>query len=390
MNNTARKQTELATKKFAERTHPVNKSILLQQQDSPSHFSGKRANRTIKSLFIRLLFIKLVFVLITLSIFPASADASIVSFFSNIFSSTDAKQEVLLADINSQNMPLLQSVPNSDPNPSKGGGDITIVGDEALLSETGPSGTIANIEEGEINNFGMISSYVVRDSDTLSSIADMFNVSVNTIMWANDLKSGSYLKVGETLAILPISGVKYIVKSGDNLKKIVTKYKGELEEVLQYNNLKEDAILAIGDVIIIPNGKVEQTVSGSKGGKIRGANSQYYEGYYIRPLEGGVKSQGIHGYNAVDLAASAGTPIFASASGVVTVSKNYGWNGGYGNYAVIDHSNKTQTVYGHMVENITHQGQRVNQGQIIGYVGSTGRSTGPHLHFEVRGARNPF
>lgn len=299
------------------------------------------------------------------------------------------KQEIL-TETNSQNMALLQSVPNPDLNPSKGGGDIAIIGDEALLSETGPSGTIANIEEGDANNFGMISSYVVRSGDTISSIADMFNVSVNTIMWANDVKQGSYLKVGDTLAILPISGVKYTVKSGDNLKKIVAKYKGELEEVLQYNNLKEDAVLAVGDVIIIPNGRVEQVINSSKGSKVRGVKGQYYEGYYIRPIEGGVKSQGIHGYNAVDLAASVGTPIFSSASGVVTVSKNYGWNGGYGNYAVIDHPNKTQTVYGHMVQNITYQGQRVNQGQIIGYVGSTGRSTGPHLHFEVRGAKNPF
>lgn len=324
-----------------------------------------------------------------LSTFPTSADAGITSFFLEIFNDNDVKQE-MRTEANSQNMPLLQSVPNSDPNPAKGGGDITIIGDEALLSETGPSGTIADIQEGYSD--GMVSVYVAQKGDNLSSIAEMFNVSVNTIMWANDIKPGAYLKVGQTLTILPISGVKYTVKSGDNLKKIVEKYKGDLEEVVQYNNIKEDSVLAVGDMLIIPNGRIEQTANNAKinNSKTKGANGQYYEGYYIRPIEGGIKSQKLHGWNAVDLAAPNWTPIFASASGTVTVSKNSGWNGGYGNYAVIEHPNKTQTVYGHMIQNTAHEGEYVTQGQIIGFVGSTGRSTGPHLHFEIRGAKNPF
>lgn len=322
--------------------------------------------------------------------FPVSAEASISSFFSDIFYGKDVTREMLLAETNSQNMALLQAVPNSDPNPSKGGGDITIVEDEALLSEVGPSGTIADIEEGHSD--GMISAYIVQKGDSLSLIAEMFNVSVSTIEWTNDIKKGSRIKEGDTLIILPISGVKYAVKSGDNLKSIVAKYKGDFEEVLQYNNLSIDSPLAVGDIIIIPNGRIESTDGNVKisNSKTKGANSPYREGYYIRPIEGGRKSQGIHGYNGIDLAAPIRTPVFAAASGKVIISKNYGWNGGYGNYAVIEHSNKTQTVYGHMVQNIIREGERVIQGQTIGYVGSTGRSTGPHLHFEVRGARNPF
>lgn len=317
------------------------------------------------------------------------ADASIASFFSSIFGDENTEKEMLLAETNSQNMSLLQAVPNSDPNAAKGGGDITIVGDEALLSETGPSGTTADIEEGSSD--GMISTYVVQIGDSISSIAKMFNVSISTIEWANDIKSGSYIKEGQNLIILPISGVKYTVKSGDNLKSIVLKYKGDIEEVVQYNNLNIDSPLSIGDVIIIPNGRVESTVGSSKGSsKTKGANSPSYVGYYIRPIDGGRKSQGVHGYNGIDIASPIGTPIFASASGNVIISKHYGWNGGYGIYTVIEHPNKTQTLYAHMVKNASYQGQYVKQGQIIGYVGSTGRSTGPHLHFEVRGAKNPF
>ena len=91
----------------------------------------------------------------------------------------------------------------------------------------------------------------------------------------------------------------------------------------------------------------------------------------------------------MDLAAPTGTPILASAIGEVIISRT-GWNGGYGNYVVIAHSNGTQTVYAHNSSNIVYAGQTVVQGQVIGYVGSTGRSTGAHLHFEVRGAKNPF
>jgi murein DD-endopeptidase MepM/ murein hydrolase activator NlpD len=113
-------------------------------------------------------------------------------------------------------------------------------------------------------------------------------------------------------------------------------------------------------------------------------------GYFIHPLPGSVRTQGIHGYNAVDFGAPVGTPILASAGGSVLVSRVGGWNGGYGNYVVIDHPNGTQTLYAHNSKNTVWQGQTVVAGQVIGYVGNTGRSTGPHLHFEIRGAKNPF
>ncbi|PIQ67135.1 MAG: hypothetical protein COV95_00370, partial [Candidatus Zambryskibacteria bacterium CG11_big_fil_rev_8_21_14_0_20_40_24] len=114
-----------------------------------------------------------------------------------------------------------------------------------------------------------------------------------------------------------------------------------------------------------------------------------YDGYYIKPVNGR-RTQGIHGYNAVDLGAPAGSPIFAAAPGVVIISRNSGWNGGYGRYIVIRHDNGTQTLYAHNSENIVYEGTSVVQGQVVGYVGSSGKSTGPHVHFEIRGAKNPF
>jgi murein DD-endopeptidase MepM/ murein hydrolase activator NlpD len=103
-----------------------------------------------------------------------------------------------------------------------------------------------------------------------------------------------------------------------------------------------------------------------------------------------VKTQGIHGHNAVDLASSYGTNIMAAADGTVIVAKIGGWNGGYGNYVVINHPNGTQTLYAHMSSISVSVGQGVTQGESIGRMGETGDATGVHVHFEIRGAPNPF
>ena len=91
----------------------------------------------------------------------------------------------------------------------------------------------------------------------------------------------------------------------------------------------------------------------------------------------------------MDFAAPTGTPILASASGTVSIARS-GWNGGFGTYVVMSHSNGTKTLYAHMSKLNTSPGAKVSQGQVIGYLGNTGKSTGPHTHFEVIGAKNPY
>ena len=113
--------------------------------------------------------------------------------------------------------------------------------------------------------------------------------------------------------------------------------------------------------------------------------------YYSWPLAGGSITQGLHGWNAVDIGAPSGTPIYAAAAGTVIVARSGGgWNGGYGNYVVVSHPNGTQTLYAHMSRVSATVGAHVGQGETIGKVGMTGEATGPHIHFEVRGAVNPF
>lgn len=297
----------------------------------------------------------------------------------------------LSAKTNSQTVALLAAEQSPNPKASGiGGGDTTIVGGEALLPDSGPLGTIADIPT--IPKGDQISLYVVREGDTLSSIAKLFDVSVNTIMWANNLKKGQALKKGDTLTILPISGVSHTVAKGDTVKSIAKRYHADIDEIVQFNDLNDEGTLAVGDIVIVPDGEIVASPSKPSVGTTAVSATPTYSGYYLRPIAGGRRTQGLHGYryNAVDLATSFGAPIFAAADGVVILSRTGGWNGGYGNYVVVQHPNGTQTLYAHNSENLVGVGERVERGQTIAKVGLSGKTTGAHVHFEIRGAKNPF
>ena len=350
-----------------------------------------RTSSAKKSIFFKFQTVKLVLSLViwpSLFIAPMSAEAGVFSFFTAL----TAKGEKVSKEIsvNSQNMPILQAVASPDPTFARGGGDITISGD-ALLPDVGPLGTQADIED-ENNSGGQISIYVVRNGDTLGGIGKMFGVSVNTIIWANDLRGGA-ISPGQKLIILPVSGIQHTVKKGDTVSTVAKKYKVDVGEILAFNGLSEGTDLSVGDVLIIPDGEGEPIKPATPRARVRGVSGvPDYIGYYMRPIsyEEGHRTQGLHGYNGIDIGASPGTPVRAAASGDVIIGRVTGWNGGYGRYVVISHGNGTQTLYGHMSGVVAQEGWHVTQGQIIGYVGNTGRSTGPHLHFETRGAKNPF
>ena len=331
----------------------------------------------------------LFFILIFNLLLPRTTEAGIISFLEKIFYNENEKSG---ASDSALTISLLQAPINENPLAGRGGVVINIVDENAILPITGPLGSIADVEEA-LSQSDQISIYVVREGDNLSQIAKMFGVDTNTIRWANNLKKDGLIKVGQTLVILPISGIQYTVKKGDTVKSIAREFRGDVDEILSFNDLSEDAALKTGETLIIPNGEITPVQGYEASGnivKVKGTGGPKYVGYYIRPINGGRKTQGLHGYNGVDLAISCGSPIFATASGDVIISKSYGWNGGYGNYIAIKHPNGTQTLYAHNDSNIVFSGWHVAQGQVIGYVGSTGRSTGCHVHFEVRGATNPF
>lgn len=309
------------------------------------------------------------------------------SSIADLVITNEAEAEVVdEIDYSPINTPLL-SASKIDPTGGVGGGDI-VVSDGALMS------SVPVTEEDKIASRaggGEISVYTVREGDSLSQIAEMYGVTTNTILWANDISKASGIQPGDTLVILPIVGVQHTVEKGETLASIVKEYEADLDEVLDYNNLASADDLSVGTELMIPGGNMHTTTKvaarptpSSSSGSVSGGGS------FSHPAPGAVRTQGIHGYNAVDLAAAHGTAIRAAAAGEVIVSKSSGWNGGYGNYIVVRHSNGTQTLYAHLSQNYVGVGAWVAAGETIGAMGNTGRSTGTHLHFEVRGGSNPF
>lgn len=338
---------------------------------------------------------------------PAVASAGFFSI-SSLLSSITPQASAASESQNSQTLPLLAPATNIDPTPSVGGGDISVVDSSALVPQDGPSGTAADLDARPVSF--AISVYTVRDGDTLSGIARMFGVSMGTITGANSLQ-GKPIHPGQELIILPITGMRYTVKSGDTINGIAKATRSDAFDIQQYNDLSSDSDLVAGASILIPNVEaavatpaaakspsvaVKKSATPAKGTKSAGSIEPYLggsgpalAGYYGIPVHG-IITQSIHGYNGVDIGAPNGTPIYAAAGGTVIVAKSGGYNGGYGSYVVIQHPNGTQTLYGHMSSVLTTVGATVTRGLNIGLVGSTGMSTGNHLHFEVRSASNPF
>jgi len=331
---------------------------------------------------------------------PLFASAS----FFTLFATNTATPTASTTSYNSQTLPVLASARNIDPRLSAvGGGDISIVDSDALMAQAGPSGTAADLSDNPENNSIFI--YSVHQGDTISGIANMFGVTPATIISANKI-TGS-LTVGQQLIILPTSGVLYTIKKGDTIASIAKAYKADTTKIANFNNLVGDDSLSVGDNIIIPGGQVPatpaQTAQQKHSSTIKkiasGKTKEPYLGgsgadlgdFFSWPVAGGIVTQGLHGWNAVDIGAPRGTTVFAAAGGVVkTAISNGGWNGGYGNFIIVSHPNGTETLYAHLSRVLVSAGDSVSQGDTIGKVGATGEATGPHLHFEVHGAVNPF
>lgn len=301
---------------------------------------------------------------------------------------------------NSQKYPLPSYSANANPIAyAKAASSSAPIDDGNTLSpEMAAENQSSSIEDHNTQ----ISVYVVRSGDTISGVAKMFKVSVNTVLWANDLTSRSVLQQGQTLVILPVTGITYTVKKGDTIQGIAKRFGADVSDILNYNDLTLASPLSVGSQILLPDAELSApvapvAVSGKKkltvGNEpvLDGPGWPAFPGYFACPIPGSRVSQQLHGHNGIDLAASRGTPIRAAAAGTVIINRSNGaWNGGYGNFVVIMHGNSTQTLYAHMSKSTVTSGQSVSQNQIIGYVGMTGLTTGPHLHLEVRGAQNPF
>jgi murein DD-endopeptidase MepM/ murein hydrolase activator NlpD len=272
-------------------------------------------------------------------------------------------------------------------------GENTIVGFAPPMTVTPQVlGVIMGETGSEINKD--VTEYEVKSGDTLASIAKNFGLSLNTLLWANDLTSTSKLKVGQELIILPVSGLLHYVKSGDTVSGLAQKYKAKASDIVEFNELVSEDDIFVGDILVVPNGTMPAVVKQTYVTNIPVASS-----YFICPIASPCHiTQGLHWYNAVDFSrGKCGDSIYAAAGGVIQRVK-FGWNGGAGNTITILHPNGVVTSYGHVLTALVNPGDQVNQGQIIALMGGNtatqgigaGKSTGCHVHFAIHGATNPF
>lgn len=241
--------------------------------------------------------------------------------------------------------------------------------------------------EAIIQSRDKIVDYVVQPGDTISTIATKFNITTNTILWENNLSYYSTIKPGQTLTILPVIGISHTIKKGDNLRSIAKEYEGDSNEILEFNKLASADDLQIGQKIIIPGGKKEVVYSAAPSVSVADIFSAPSAPITQSELEWPTNSYRITQYynwrhTGLDIGNSTGQPIYAAENGKVEAA---GWNNsGYGYYIIINHGGGLKTLYAHLSRIHIKNGQNIQRGQVIGDIGSTGRSTGPHLHFEVR------
>lgn len=221
-----------------------------------------------------------------------------------------------------------------------------------------------------------VSVHRVAPGENLYTIASKFGIDVNTILGANELEDINRISVGQELRILSQKGVMHTIKSGENLWEVARQYKVSIDDIIGANGIEDAGRLKVGQELFVPGGTPTKDLN-------------YYRSKagpeFIWPVRGRISSK--YGqrwgrmHHGIDIAVVTGTRVKASASGRVSFA---GYSTSYGYLVILKHDNGYETRYAHNSKLLVKTGQRVNQGQVVALSGNTGRSTGPHLHFEIR------
>ncbi len=235
----------------------------------------------------------------------------------------------------------------------------------------------------------LVEYYIVEQGDTVSTIAERFGVSTNTILWENKLGERDYIKPGDKLTVLPMSGLSHQVKKDDTISTLAKKYKVEEKEIIEYNKLASADAIKPNQILIIPGGQAPEIAKPAPTSTVE----RYFSDTPPPPARVAASdkmlwptiSHKINQYytwrhHGLDIDGDYTSPIYAAESGSVT---NVGWGSGYGLHVIIDHGGGKKTLYAHLSKTFVNAGTRVSTGDTLGMMGSTGWSTGTHLHFEV-------
>lgn len=265
---------------------------------------------------------------------------------------------------------------------------------EPLITQTGGLyGTDITSPEAFTSARSTITKYTVQSGDVLGSIAKKFGLSTTTLIWANNLNPKGYLQPKQVLLIPPVDGVIYTVKRGDTLSGIVKKLDGNLSKAVSFNKLAGAFDISVGQTLIIPEGRPVTSAPAIQQPKIAnikdiitkpnvGSPNVTASGLIWPTVTRRISQYYGWKHTGVDIDGDFGDPIWASADGVVSRVKYLNYD--YGFHVIIDHPDGKQTLYAHFQKIFVTPGQSVTKGQSLGEMGSTGRSTGSHLHYEVR------
>ncbi len=301
---------------------------------------------------------------------------------------------------NSQTVPLLE--PTSTPL-SQGTKDIipvSIVEDQALEAHNGPLGPESDIEA--YASSAKISIYSVKKGDTISSITKQFGLTEAVFLASNpDIEKSDKLKVGQKIVVIPLKGKEVKEKQVEKQPEVKKEKAPAPAPVIVTPPAPVQAPVQVeiptptpapAPVVAAPEAAQPVAPQPAYSGPEGQPNGTITGGYiWPFPAGSGRVSQGRHGDNAFDFAAPKGTDIYAVQSGTVLVAHPTGYNGGYGLYVVINFDDGRQAIFGHMSKVLVQAGEVVKQGDVIGKVGSTGHSTGPHVHIGFHGdLENPY
>lgn len=233
--------------------------------------------------------------------------------------------------------------------------------------------------------------YSVKAGDTLGAIADQFGTTVDSVLSANPGVLETELQIGQSLDVPTFKGIIYAVQAGDTISEISQLYGIVPEDIASANNMSDPSQIRIGQKLVLPGATMRRQVASVARG---GGEASRRSASFIWPLRGIITSEfgprwgSFHA--GIDIAADTGAVIVAAKPGVVEFS---GWDGGYGNCVIVNHGDGTKTRYAHGSAILVDKGQSVDQGTPVMRAGSTGHSTGPHLHFEIMvngTTRNPM
>ena len=315
-------------------------------------------------------------ILFNLSIFAIKNKSNNNFYFNKKFDNSDKTYRKILSEMNPETNDIIENYLPKIPQ---------------ITSIANIDGKVSEIfydyisSDNTLNSDGVIGvkyeEYTIGEGENLTTISRKIGVNLDTLVSVNKITNANKLKPGQKIIIPNRNGLLYTIKQNENIEEVASKYDIQLNRILAFNKIDEISDIEIGDDIFLPGAKYTLDERIEKFGQmfslpVTVTRISSLFGYRVHPI---TKVRTKH--TGVDIPGSLNTPVYAARKGKVIFA---GYSGGYGNLVIVRHDKGYTTYYGHLNKITTKIGANVGVGVMIGRMGSTGNSTGSHLHFEVR------